>query len=402
MKSNTSSSDHLPTSLSFMQLLIFLLQAVLCLCYEEISRCNDFFTILADRQPWRTHGSEPCADTFLRMDYSLQLMSAQMKDFNSTLYVFTTYNPHPFCSIYYPRIKLVHFDATALMQEYELGDVVKRLENVYYDDYAKVSDILRLILAHKYRHTYIDLDIHFISTDKELFQREFVGNHIWDRHSCSLEITNAAFCFGEELLIELRQKLVSELLSGKGYRYHTELGPTLFTRVFVNSHSLRYYSLNHPEKFRVEDIVSDMKLYGHLLLHLTSSVRLLLERSGTMSFTDLIPAVRRAYGLQPLKLPPSVLTSDWIFEGAKAMYVNHPTQKNFNEIALQYGGLLVTRHREGCRKGYPSEEDANNEYFEAVEVLGQLLGREGVSRETLKSARALIDQLDRDTCTHIY
>jgi hypothetical protein len=145
--------------------------------------CTGFFTVLAEREPWRTKGAEPCADSFGKLDPLFRVLSAQMTAMGETLTVFSSYLPDAIdansCSLGYPGIKLVQFDAEALMLEYKLGEVMDFFRQYSLTEYTRVSDVLRLLLAHKHGLAYIDPDVHFLDNDSSRFMKEFVGAAVW-------------------------------------------------------------------------------------------------------------------------------------------------------------------------------------------------------------------------------
>jgi hypothetical protein len=392
--------------------------------------CRDFFTVLAEIQPWRTGGSEPCADTFVRMDYSFRALSSQMQEMNTTLYIFTTYHSHRHCQVHYPHLQLIRFDPTDLMEEFEASHLISIFENIYYDDYAKISDILRILLARKYPLTYIDLDVHFLDTTNasSLYgEREFVAMHVWNETQCSLEITNAAFCLSPSRLMYLQRVMVAQIEAGNIYRYHTELGPTLFAKVLTNSHTpLFFYTVNHPELFPLPLMTREIQRYGHRLLHLTSSLRQLLQVSQPSStFESYVDELRALLSLPPLALPPSVISSESFFYAMQAMLANHPSYANHLQLTLQLGEMSVERHLNQCREERQLEEVVEESYYESVEALNQLLllssgdlpgpaagpigslpltlsTTDRTSREAAyKRAQELIRELDRETCTSL-
>jgi hypothetical protein len=386
--------------------------------------CRDFFTVLAELQPWRTGGSELCADTFVRMDYSFRAMSSQMEEMNSTLYIFTTYRPQRHCQVPYPHLQLVYFDPTDLMEEFHASHIIPIFENIYYDDYAKISDILRVLLARKYRLTYIDLDIHFLDTahaSATYGDVEFVAMHVWNENHCSLEITNAAFCFSPSRLVDLQRAMLAQIEAGNIYRYHTELGPTLFAKVLTNSATpLFFYTVNHPELFPLPQMTSEIRRYRHRFLHLTSSLRQLLQESQpSSSFESYVDQLRSLLSLPPLRLPASVTSPESYFYALQAMIANHPAYPNRLELSLRLGELSVERHLGHCREDGQLEEVVEESYYESIEALNALLILTGdppdsapapgpapaadrKSRQAAnRKAKELIDVLDRQTCTSL-
>lgn len=313
------------------------------------SICHDFFTVISELEPWRTDGNEVCEDTLYRMDYQIRLISAQMVEMNTTLHLYTSYRARDTCVIKYPNIKVHHFNATQLMVDYGLEDVVRSFAQYVFgsSDYARISDICRVLLAHKYQHTYIDMDIHFLSNNKSIFQNPFIAVHIWNVVKCSAEITNAAFCLDRPALNDLKDYISFRILHGSDKYLYTELGPLLFTKVLMNKYPYILYSLNHPEEYDVSAIVKEIRDYNHTLLHLTSSIRELLARSKTISFEELNIRIRSKLGLSKLKLPKSRITELDALRASRAMHFNHPSRV---EIGLNYVVSLVDTFRDGMTR----------------------------------------------------
>ena len=365
--------------------------------------CNNFFSILSEIQPWRSNGYEPCEDTFVRFDSSFRLLSNQMIEMNQTLYLFTTYLlPKKYCQISYLNIQLIHFDATDLLEEFQLQYLIQIFENVYYDEYSKISDILRILIAEKYQFTYIDLDIHFLDYNPQLYSVEFVTMHIWSDNQCTLEITNAAFCLSPYLLKIIRERMVNQILSLDIYKYHTELGPTLFAKALTNiNYPIYYYTVNHPESFDISQVVTEIKIYQHHLLHLTSSLRMLLQESQTISFEQFIDQIRQNLNLKPLQLPSSVITQDAMFEAMKAMHLLHPTHHNHHQLGLDITEILIQKHINDCNEGLKSEKDLLETYYECIVILGEIIGSTTVSKSIHHKAVQMMSMLDSGTCTSL-
>ncbi len=105
----------------------------------------------------------------------MQLMQA-------TLHVFTDYDIlqnaslRDLCRLDYPNVEIHYFDSYALLREagFPLAAMARRWPMS--DTYAQSSDILRILLARKYRYTYIDFDIYFVDTgDVGVYSEAFVG-----------------------------------------------------------------------------------------------------------------------------------------------------------------------------------------------------------------------------------
>ena len=157
--------------------------------------------MLTGRRPWVQESSqsellETCADSYKKMDEYIRVISSQLNTMQKyittstatsttsdgmngnngnehnntntvlTLTIYTTYESSIGCDYKdrYPNIILVHFNALDLLREYgytkDLIGYMTEKWNIM--SYSRISDVLRLMLAHKYKKTYIDLDIVFL------------------------------------------------------------------------------------------------------------------------------------------------------------------------------------------------------------------------------------------------
>ena len=271
--------------------------------------CNgEFFTVLAEMEPWKTQGSEPCADTFARMDESIRILSAQMVVMNTSLTIYTTYKrSSKFCSFNYPNIILRQINATDLILSYNVINL-KPMLNVLRNkwrliEYARASDVLRLLLARKHQQSYIDPDIHLLENNADLYMEQYTGSCMWDNEDgCEMEVTNAAFCLSAPAVDDLISYMNTRILIGPDSYFYTELGPSMFHKVLFNRHQLILLSQNHPQHSTVQQIVQQVRQYGHKQLHLTSYIRGNLRRN--VSLEILTRDIRRGLGLPAHTHPP--------------------------------------------------------------------------------------------------
>jgi hypothetical protein len=64
-----------------------------------------------------------------------------------------------------------------LLSLYKYNDVVmKKISKWNKTRYTRISDVLRLCIAHKYSLSYIDTDIHFLELVKHRYMQSYVGN----------------------------------------------------------------------------------------------------------------------------------------------------------------------------------------------------------------------------------
>lgn len=131
---------------------------------------------------------ETCADSYRQMDDYIRVISSQLKIIqlyvavsnqslestnrtkylteNTQLTIYTSYRYTMGCDYRhrYSNIHIVNFDALEIMKEYgygvELLDYMTAKWNIF--SFSRISDVLRLMLAHKFKQTYIDLDIVFL------------------------------------------------------------------------------------------------------------------------------------------------------------------------------------------------------------------------------------------------
>ena len=270
----------------------------------ECRCCNDFMTLLPTRKPWK-NDREPCEDSFFEVDDQVRLLSSQMIDLKSTLTVYTNYGGGSKCTFAYPNIFTQKFDAMELFREYGFNSEIDIMNSWDYVGYTRSSDILRLLLSHKYRKSYIDTDIFFLNTTKELYMKPFVGAAMWNDQKCSIEVTNSAFCLPREALEDLIDFLKRRIASNNNTYFYTELGPSMFHKVLMNKHPVVLMSQNHPQEHLVDDIISGVKLYRHPFLHLTGHIRV---SSAGMTYLDLIKAIQVSLSLPPSDVPPSTMT----------------------------------------------------------------------------------------------
>ena len=83
------------------------------------------------------------------------------------------------CRLEYPHVELHYFDSVSLLEEagYPVREMSARWPMS--ETFAQSSDILRILLARKYRYTYIDFDIYFVETgDVGVYSEAFVGTSI--------------------------------------------------------------------------------------------------------------------------------------------------------------------------------------------------------------------------------
>ncbi len=112
----------------------------------------------------------------------MRVLSRQMQQMQAKLHVFTDYDVEEdaaakeLCRLEYPHVEVHYFDSLSLLEE--AGYPVEAMSERWpmSDTFAQSSDILRILLARKYRYTYIDFDIYFVETgDVGIYSEAFMG-----------------------------------------------------------------------------------------------------------------------------------------------------------------------------------------------------------------------------------
>eukprot|EP01041_Mallomonas_annulata_P008853 gene8853-18343_t len=269
--------------------------------------CDGFMAVLIQRMPWKKT-FEPCVDTFYEQDEYIALLSAQMVAMNSSLIIYTSYDPDPRCIFSYPNVKVEHFDRFELMESFGFSKLIPIMSSWSYIGYERASDIFRLLLAHKFQRTYIDTDIHLLHTNKDIYFQIFVGAAMWSDQKCSIEVTNSAFCLPRPILngmISYLIQLITYKTDQNNY-FYTEMGPSMFHKILLNTHAITLYSQNHPELHSINDITNSIQLYNHKMLHITGRIR---THWSPTSFTDIIHKIRKQINLTALSIPSSTRIS---------------------------------------------------------------------------------------------
>lgn len=280
-------------------------KGMLCLCSLAMamaSICSDFFTILSlsSSSPFQ---EKTCS--FLP-NYSsyFSLLSSQMIALNSSVTILLPQDPASHCQhsftptpssslTSYQRLSFRAINPSELFQEYHL--------TADHYDPTSARDILKLLIAHKYRSTYIELGIHFLSTDPEDFTEQmFVALQIWSHNKCSQQISNLAFCLSRDAL----EDLIREAQEPSSSAAPLDYGTALFTQILPNRYPLRLLSLNHPEIFTLPEILSDYQDYHHKFLYLPLSLASLAASSNYRSYVDNL---RSELGFPPLHSSPPTL-----------------------------------------------------------------------------------------------
>lgn len=215
---------------------------------------------------------------------------------NSELHVFVTGMRS--CDFNLKNIKFQLYNATNILTEYGFESLIIKMYS-WKNKYTRLSDIVRLLLAHKYQMTYLDTDIHFLDLHKDLYQLPFVSAGLWSDNKNAIEITNAMFCLPKNILQDMIQYQLNRVLKGNNNYFYTELGPSMFHHVLINRYLISLYSHNSPIEPLIDKIAYDIQLFGHKHLHLCGHVR---KGNANMKFSELANNIRKKVGLPKISM----------------------------------------------------------------------------------------------------
>lgn len=186
--------------------------------------CNNFFVI------W----PGDCLKSHSYLDERIRTLSSQMVVMNSSLTFFTT-NLLGCTWEQYACVKVELFNATEELTTFGFSDVIPIMESWDKTRYTRLSDILRLCLAHRHRMSYLDSDVHFLQLQRGWYEVPYVGAQLWSDSKNAIEITNAAFCLPRHILEDMmafQRSVIVRKREGKHVKYfYTELGPSMFHHV---------------------------------------------------------------------------------------------------------------------------------------------------------------------------
>ena len=186
--------------------------------------CNNFFVI------W----PGDCLKSHSYLDERIRTLSSQMVVMNSSLTFFTT-NLLGCTWEQYACVKVELFNATEELTTHGFSDVIPIMESWDKTRYTRLSDILRLCLAHRHRMSYLDSDVHFLQLQRGWYEVPYVGAQLWSDSKNAIEITNAAFCLPRHILEDMmafQRSVIVRKREGKHVKYfYTELGPSMFHHV---------------------------------------------------------------------------------------------------------------------------------------------------------------------------
>lgn len=267
---------------SLLSVLFFLIicgASVLSFNYDN-EYCVGFMSLVAGKSLY----DDDCSQSILQLDERMQLMSSQMEWINSTIFIFSAFSNETgrLCEWNLPYLKVVNFNATKLLLEYGFGEFLPEIqswsligpnEKSPKHQYARLSDILRVLLAHKYQYTYLDYDVYYLNSDPKRYLKPHVGAAAWSSEKHYLEISNSAFCLPLPVLEDMLAFIKKRIRSGGESYFYTELGPNMFHRVIYNKYPILMYTQNHPRLIEVSHIAADVLNYHHEMLHMTGLLR---------------------------------------------------------------------------------------------------------------------------------
>lgn len=338
-------------------------------CNGKSLYCNDFMALLAGKFPWKADIVEPCEDSFYLANDQIRVLSSQMKNMNATLTIYTTYSDSTLCAFSYPNVDLKWFNATELFEYYHFSSELLSIMNSWnYIGYTRASDILRILLAHRYSKTYIDTDIHFLIEQKDLFMKPFVGSAMWNEKEAAIEITNSAFCLSKEILEDMIIFLKKRIEKRNDNYFYTELGPSMFHKTLLNKHPVILQSQNHPEHYSVANITAGIRLYNHSMLHLTGHIRV---KATPLTYLQLVQGIRNEASLSPLAIPQSTMaiTEYDYFEASFGNLLLMPYDlKRWAETGQFYVNYLISKGAISQQNQQQEEEEEQDEDKEWIEI----------------------------------
>jgi len=199
---------------------------------KNLHSCQNFMTVMSESQPWNP-GRESCHRSVIAIGSRLVILSTLMKRMNSSLTVYSTFQNISRCGIKkeLPHVHFVTINATALLMEYYYDKALVQMRQWNVSGYTRTSDILRILLAHKYQQAYIDTDIYFLDWNRQLYSKPFVSVAIWKDVENSVEISNSAFCLQREILQQMMTFQRNRIENGTNIFFYTEIGPSMFHKV---------------------------------------------------------------------------------------------------------------------------------------------------------------------------
>ena len=188
--------------------------------------CRDFFVT------W----PGDCIESHSYLDVRMRTLSAQMVVMNSTLTFFTS--DLKGCTWdRYAGVRVALYNATEELISGGFSAVLPIIAKWDKTRFTRLSDILRLCLAHRHQMSYLDTDVHFLQLQSHWYESSYVGAQMWSDSKNAIEITNAAFCLPRNILSDMmgfQKSVIMRKKEGTKQKYfYTELGPSMFHHVSI-------------------------------------------------------------------------------------------------------------------------------------------------------------------------
>lgn len=255
---------------------------------SSIETCDGFFS------SWPSD----CVDKYQELADRLNIISAQMNIMNASFTLYVTSKKG--CNFPYTNIAIESYNNTEILEYMGFGDEqFKKMELWKKTRYTRLSDIIRIGLAHKFQKSYLDTDVHFLFLNKQQYLQPYVGVGVYANNKNNLEITNAAFCLPRRILSDMISFQRNRIAKGSNNYFYTELGPSMFHHTLLNRFHILLYSQNNPAEGSINIISNDIHLYGHKQLHLTGNVR---KANSKLSFSELCNKIRKQSGFPIIPL----------------------------------------------------------------------------------------------------
>lgn len=187
--------------------------------HKDCNTCHDFFGL------WPSD----CVDNYDSLVDKIKTISTQMVAMSANFTLMTT-SPNK-CTFKYPNINTLVFNTTEILLECGFESAISKIDSWKKSRFTRMSDILRICLASKYRMAYMDTDVHYLHLNKTLFECTYAGAQMWGNYRNAIEITNSAFCLPPAILHDMSRYQLNRIVRGGDNYFYTELGPSMFHNV---------------------------------------------------------------------------------------------------------------------------------------------------------------------------
>ena len=222
---------------------------------KKRSTCNGFMSLLLKEQHFQMTTSSEINDR-------LKVLSLVMQSLGEKLTIFSNFQP---TSAKYSNIVIQFIDVDQLFIDYGFKKVLPVLKS--WSDLGSTlhSDIVRYLLAHRYRLTFIDIGIHLLSTNRNEFMHDFVTVYLWGNEGAALEMSTDAFCLPKKKLRVIINRILNRLSTMKNLNtlHSKEFSSTMLPKVIFNRFEVSLYSTNHPNQTNYHEIMEYMTIFKH-------------------------------------------------------------------------------------------------------------------------------------------